>query len=231
MKLGLYSDPHYSSKGLTCGIRRNNQSLRKICEAYDHFKQENCDLVVCLGDLIDTEDSVQKITDNLQMIAEIIDSSGIPTVCLMGNHDAFSLGARQFYSVLASCAPHDLEKGDRLLLFLDACYYKSGEPYPVGNGDWTDTYYPQKAYLDDKLKAARGDVYLFIHQNIDPAVPADHRLYNADELFDLINQSGVVKYVFQGHFHEGCENEYCGVKYITLPAMCQNEGAYYVYHI
>lgn len=231
MKLGLFADPHYSSKAVTCGIRYNSQSLRKIREAYDCFEKEKCDLIVCLGDLIDTEIEENKVKSNLLAIADVIHSVDVPTVCIMGNHDAFSLGADEFYSVLGDCRPRDIETHGKRLIFLDACYYKSGERYAKGDGDWTDTFYPQAPQLRNVLDNSDGDVYLFIHQNIDPAVDAEHRLHNADSLFNIINESRVVKIVFQGHFHAGCRSEYDGVKYITLPAMCQNEGAYYVFEI
>jgi hypothetical protein len=70
MKLGIFTDSHYSSHTIT-GLnkrRRNSQSLKKIKEAYDFFAAENCDLVICLGDLIDKEDSHQKEIDNLKEI-------------------------------------------------------------------------------------------------------------------------------------------------------------------
>ena len=50
----MFSDAHYSSAAST-GLRLNNQSLRKIREAYACFAEQGCELVVCLGDLIDTE--------------------------------------------------------------------------------------------------------------------------------------------------------------------------------
>lgn len=69
MKVGLFSDPHYSTAPVTCEKRYNNQSLLKIQTALNHFQAENCDLVICLGDLIDTEENhVQEII-NLQKVA------------------------------------------------------------------------------------------------------------------------------------------------------------------
>ena len=231
MKLGLFSDPHYSSKSVTCGVRYNSRSLDKIRRAYEFFKEQKCDSVICLGDLIDKEETVDAVRENLQSIATVVRDSGIPTACLLGNHDAFSLGRDEFYSVLSDCVPRDAQIDGKHLIFLDACYFKSGKPYERGDDDWTDTFYPHEQHLRDTLCSAHGDVYLFIHQNIDPAIDGDHRLHNADALFELINQSGRVKAVFQGHFHAGKTSQYCGVRYITLPAMCQNEDACYVFEI
>jgi DNA repair exonuclease SbcCD nuclease subunit len=231
MKLGLFSDPHYSSAPLTCGVRYNSRSLAKIREAYQFFKEQKCDLVICLGDLTDKEKTPERVRKNLDEIASEMRDSDIPTFCLIGNHDAFALGRDEFYSALSEFAPRNTEIDGKLLLFLDACYFNDGKPYQAGDDDWTDTFYPYAQHLSDALGAAQGDVYLFIHQNIDPAVDRDHRLCNADALFELINASGRVKAVFQGHFHAGRTSEYNGVRYITLPAMCQNDKAYYVFEI
>ena len=59
----------------------------------------------------------------------------------------------------------------------------------------------------------------------------NHRLGNADHVFSVIRESGRVKAVFQGHFHPGCRSEYDGISYITLPAMCESEGAYFAMEI
>ncbi|MBQ1224072.1 MAG: hypothetical protein IIX84_07285, partial [Oscillospiraceae bacterium] len=73
-----------------------------------------------------------------------------------------------------------------------------------------------------------GDVYIFMHQNIDPAIHESHRLYNTDEMNRIIRESGKVKAVFQGHYHAGAQNVYDGIKYIAFPAMCENDDARFV---
>lgn len=231
MKIGVYTDSHYSSQRVSCGCRYNCQSLRKIREAYAHFEQKGCEWVICLGDLIDTESTTQKEVENLSAIAEVIRSSAVPTVCLMGNHDAFTLTPAVFYQTLGLPAPQELHLQGKRLLFLDACYFRNGQHYGPGGGDWTDTFYPDAEGLLSKLKESDEDTYVFVHQNIDPAVDHNHRIANADTLFAHINHSRTVKAVFQGHYHPGYRSEYHGVRYVTLPAMCENENAFFVFDI
>jgi manganese-dependent ADP-ribose/CDP-alcohol diphosphatase len=48
----------------------------------------------------------------------------------------------------------------------------------------------------------------------------------------MLAASGKVKTVFQGHYHPGHENELNGIRYITLPAMCEGEeNRFAVYEI
>jgi len=231
MKIGVFTDSHYSVKEVTCGNRFNNRSLRKIREAYRFFEDSGCDTVICLGDLIDTEDTVEKEIENLSEIAKIINESPLCTICLMGNHDAFVLTPQSFYSVLGIEPPKSITADGKRLIFLDACYFKSGKHYAPGDSDWKDTYYPFATELKKELEVHSDPTYIFMHQNIDPEIREDHRLYNAEELFRIVEESGVVKAVFQGHYHPGKESLHNGIRYITLPAMCENESAYWVFEL
>ena len=147
MKIGIYTDCHYSSAQLTCGRRYNNKSLEKIKQAYEFFEKSACELVVCLGDLIDTELTVEKEIANLKEIAKVIHNCKIPTVCLMGNHDAFVLEQENFYKILGISCVQEINSDGCKLLFLDACYFKSGKRYAPGDSDWTDTFYPNEQKL------------------------------------------------------------------------------------
>lgn len=61
MKLGIFTDSHYSSHEITCEKRYNSRSLEKIKEAYALFEKEKCDLAICLGDLTDKEDTLETV--------------------------------------------------------------------------------------------------------------------------------------------------------------------------
>lgn len=231
MKIGIFTDAHYSSRKISCGRRFNSLSLRKIEAAYSYFQKEQCELVICLGDLIDREDEHIKEINNLKSIAEIITKSNIPSMCLMGNHDGFLFTRDEFYEIMHECNPSNLVINGATLIFLDACYYTNGKHYaPEGERDWTNAFLPdhEKKVLEEMLRVAGGDVYIFMHQNIDSQVEKRHRIANAEEICQIIENEGNVKKVFQGHYHPGMKTNHRGIDYITLPAMCENESAYYV---
>lgn len=232
MKIGLFTDSHYSSAPLTCGNRYNNQSLRKIEEAMKAFQQDQCDLVIALGDVTDTEPTRELEMDNVRKIAKVFDESGMEAICVMGNHDAFVFTPDEFYELLGEKYRPRLIQGDGFaLVFIDACYFHTGVHYQPGDKDWTDTFYPHTEELARLLAALEGDVYVFMHQNIDPEVRKDHCLSNAAEMRAILEAAGNVKAVYQGHYHWGHETVCNGIAYHTLPAMCEKEGAYQVIHI
>ena len=228
MKIGLLTDPHYSSAELTCGRRYNSRSLEKIKKAFAHFAAENCEMVIMLGDETDREPTHEQEADNLCKIAEVIEYHGIETICLMGNHDAAVLETEHFYDCVGQQhRPRLITRGGVNLLFLDACYLHTGEHYsPRIFCDWTDTFNPHTEQLRETLAALTGNTYVFMHQNIDPNVRADHRLSNDEEIRRILEESGKVRAVYQGHYHPGCRSEHHGICYITLPAMCENEDAF-----
>ena len=220
MKIGLFSDPHYSSQELTCGNRRNNLSLGKMRRALEYFTAQGCDRVICLGDLTDTEDTKEKEIANMREIAALFGEFAVHITVIMGNHDAYVFTAAEFYALLGGCEPAPIHEDDVHLLFPDTNYTAAGVKYTPHGFHWDDVGLPDPDALREELAALDGDVYLFMHQNIDPAIPAaDHRLANADTVCALVEDSGKVRAVYQGHFHWGNRSERNGVEYVTLPAM------------
>ena len=220
MKIGLYSDPHYSSQDVTCGNRYNNRSLTKMAAAYRDFQKAGCCHAICLGDLTDTEDTKEKEISNMGEIAALFASYPMPIQVVMGNHDAYVFEQEEFYALLGGCQPTDVHADGVHLVFIDANYTAQGVKYTPHGFHWDDVGLPDPDGLRDKLAALDGDVYCFMHQNIDPAIPAqDHRLANADAVCDILEDSGKVKAVYQGHYHWGNRSSRGGVEYVTLPAM------------
>ena len=191
------------------------------------FAQEQCELVIILGDVTDTESSREQEARNLRQIAQKLDDAGLEVCCLMGNHDAFVFTPDEFYGLLGEkYRPRMIQKEGVNLLFLDACYFHTGIHYAPGDSDWTDTFYPHTDVLQDTLASLTGETYVFMHQNIDPEIREDHCLCNAAQIRSILETAGNVKAVYQGHYHWGHETVCNGIAYITLPAMCQNDEAY-----
>jgi len=226
MKLGIFTDSHYSSAEITCGRRRNSRSLDKIREACARFAAERCDLILCLGDLTDTEDTFEKECENLRAIADALETAGdIPVLCVMGNHDAFVFTPEDFYRILGEHRrpPRVLPMGEVTLLFIDACHFSDGRHYMPGDSDWEDTFYPYTDALAADLADIRGDAYLFVHQSLDAEISDDHRLSNDAEIRAILEKSGVVRGVIQGHYHFGAHHTIAGIDYLTLRALCEND--------
>ena len=77
--------------------------------------------------------------------------------------------------------------------------------------------------LKNELARINGEAIVFMHQNIDPAIHVSHRLCNDSAVRSVLEESGKVKLVIQGHYHPGNENTVNGIRYLTLPAMCERQ--------
>lgn len=227
MKLGLFTDPHYCTKDVTCGTRRPVLSYGKIREAMDAFRDARVDLVVCLGDLMDDCGSPEANTQKLREVSALIRSYGIPFYCLMGNHDCGDFARADFDRDTGGSYPPFVHRdGGKTLLFLDANYLDAGSPYDAENLDWTNAFLPddQVERLRDELaREETAEAYVFLHQNLDPGVERHHIIRNAETVRAILRDSGKVKTVFQGHYHPGHDAVIDGIRYHTLPAMCEGE--------
>ena len=235
MKIGLFTDPHYSRRELSEATRRPRLSYEKIGEALRKFREEGVELVICLGDLIDAESTVQADRDNLSHIAVLLASSGIETLVIPGNHDLFALDRYRFGVLLKlPTAPLHRKYGDVDVILLDANYFRNGQPYDGRPGDWTDTMIPesQVEWLRKELESAGEKTYVFSHQLIDYNMEQHHVVENAEEICRILSASGKVQGVFQGHYHLGGEDEIDGIPFVTLRAMCEGyENSYLIIEV
>lgn len=228
MKIGLFTDSHYSTVE-AYGSRRPTLSYGKIRQAMDSFVAAEAELVICLGDLAD---HCHKASEGKKVVMELMDmirSYGIPFYCVMGNHDGDMFTRGEFAAYTGNAVPPlAIEMDGKTLIFLDANYNDDGSSYEPGKVDWTNTYIPedQCQKLTAVLENAK-EAYIFLHENLDPEVEEHHIVHNAAEVRKILSDSGVVKKVIQGHYHWGHDTVIDGVSYHTLPAMCEGENNYY----
>jgi len=225
MKLGVFTDPHYSSQTVTCNTRRPSLSLGKMREAFAAMK--DCDLILCLGDLIndcgDPADNRVKLAE----AAVLFHDSPVPAFCLMGNHDYDAFSRAQFQEITGQLAPPPvLHICGKTLLFPDSACREDGVSYDGNHFDWTDSFIPEgeQTFLREILADPETEeAYVFLHQNLDPSVEVHHIIRNAGQVRALLAASGKVKGVFQGHYHPGKDSIVDGIPYRTFPAMCEGE--------
>lgn len=229
MKIGMFSDSHDSDKAVTCTTRRPSMSYGKIREAMEAFREAGCDLVLCLGDLVDCCDTFEEDCARIGALSGLISSYGLPFYCLMGNHDYQNFTREQF-AEFVPYPPFFLRFGDLTLIFADANYADNGTPegviYRKDAIDWTNAYLPAdqcaklREVLEDKETV---NAYVFLHQNLDPSAERHHVIRNAEEIRKILRESGKVRGVYQGHYHPGRASVIDGIPYTTLPAMCEGE--------
>ena len=79
---------------------------------------------------------------------------------------------------------------------------------------------------------SKKNVIVLVHENLDPSLEETHIIKNANEIREIIKNSGKVKMVIQGHFHGGNEIMVDDIPYFTVGGMCEKDiNPYFVKEI
>lgn len=225
LRVGLMTDLHYADKEPT-KTRFYREALGKLDEAVAHMNREKPALVVELGDFIDQADSVEKEIEWLKTMESHFAKLEMPRHYVLGNHCVGTLTKQEFAQHTKAVGGHaSFESGGVTFLILDACFREDGTPYARKNFDWKDSNLPKEelSWLESELSKASGPVIVLAHQRLD--MDKAHAVRNAAEVRALLEKSGKVLAVFQGHSHKNDHQQIAGIHYTTLVAMVEGSGA------
>ena len=109
-------------------------------------------------------------------------------------------------------------------MILDACFRGDGKPYGRKNYDWTDANLPthELEWLKSDLKKSPAPTIVFVHQRLDTGKP--YGINNAAAARNILEQSGQVLAVFQGHNQKNELKTIKNIHYVTLNAMVTGTG-------
>ena len=223
LKIGLITDLHYADKP-AAGTRFYRETLDKLAEAGREFAATKPSFLVELGDLIDAADvDVEK-----GYLAKI--NREFAALCkdryyVLGNHCVDTLTKEEFFGGVEQDKSYlSFERGGWHFVVLDACFRSDGQPYGRKNSKWNDANIPpaQLEWLEADLKATSRPTIVFVHQRLD--VSNDHGVKNCAAVRKILEQSGRVQAVFQGHSHKNDYKEIAGIHYCTLRAMVEGSG-------
>ncbi|HRJ11336.1 MAG TPA: metallophosphoesterase [Prosthecobacter sp.] len=225
LRAGLMTDLHYADKEPT-KTRFYREALAKLDEAVDHMNREGPAFVAELGDFIDQADSVETEIGWLRTVEARYAKLEMPRHYVMGNHCVGTLTKEEFAAHTQSAGGHAaFEAGGVTFLILDSCFRSDGAPYARKNFHWQDANLPKGglAWLESELGRAGGPVIVLAHQRLDE--DKAHAVRNAAEARALLEKSGKVLAVFQGHSHKNDYQRIAGIHYTTLVAMVEGSGA------
>jgi predicted phosphodiesterase len=223
-RVGLITDLHYADKP-TAGTRHYRESLLKLREAGKQFHSAQISHVIELGDLIDAADSVEVEQSYLKVIHEEFLKIPGEKHYVLGNHCVDTLTKGEFLGgVGATRSYYSFDEAGFHFVILDACFRSDGKPYERRNFEWTDPNIPpsELEWFKQDLSSTSLPVVVFVHQRLDVGEP--HGIKNAIEIRELIEKSGKVTAVFQGHSHKNDYRQIKGVHYVTLVAMVEGSG-------
>ncbi len=223
LRFGLITDLHYADKP-AAGTRHYRDTLSKLKEAIDAFSRLDApnDFVVELGDFIDAAESVETERKYLATVDELYRTLGPERYYVLGNHCVGTLTSDEFLSDVGQKSSFfSFDRNGRHFVILDACFRKDGVAYGRGNFDWSESLVPdhELKFLEDDLKSTRNETVVFVHQRLDVEPP--YGVLNAGKVREILEKSGRVRAVFQGHSHKNDHRTIGGIDYVTLVAMVE----------
>ncbi len=224
VRIGLVTDVHYADKP-TRGSRHYRESLAKLEEVGEQFAKDRPDHVVELGDFIDAADSVDVEEKYLKRVNKLFTSLPGKKHYVLGNHCVHTLSKAEFLGGVGQAKSHySFDAGGYHFVILDACFRSDGQPYHRANFKWYDANIPadQIDWLRADLKSAKGQAVVFVHQRLD--VKNQHGIKNAAAVRKVLEASGKVLAVFQGHSHQNDHRQIADIHYCVHAAMVEGSG-------
>lgn len=231
LRFGLVTDLHYADRE-PAGKRFYRESLSKAREAVERLNAERLSFLGVLGDVKDMapgEPEARTLSHLAAIDGELRRFAG-PVRYVLGNHDMDNLSKAQALAVLNPGGAGDrgylaFSEGGVRFVVLDACFGRDGKPYDRGRFDWRDTFVPaaELLWLEAELGSAREPVIVLAHQRLDGN--GDPYVKNSDAVRAILEASGKVLAVFQGHDHAGGHRRVGGIHYYTLRAVVDGGGA------
>ena len=230
-RFGIVTDCHYADAE-AAGTRFYRQSPDKLAECVELMNAEKVDFLIELGDFKDQDRPPveQKTLSYLETIEEVFQEFSGPTYHVLGNHDLDSISKDQFLTraentnIDSDRSYYSFDVNRLHCVVLDANHRADGTDYDHGNFDWTDANIPPEelTWLRHDLAATPGAAIVFTHQLLDGT--GSVYIKNATQVRQILQASGKVLTVFQGHHHAGSYSNIAGIHYYTLKALVEGTG-------
>lgn len=227
---GIVTDIHFAEIPDN-GNRTYTQSLLKLRECVDTMNKYKVDFLIELGDFKDMSQPAdeQKTLGYLKQVEDVFSTFNGPRYHVLGNHDEDAISKAQFLSVAHNSgishkeSYYSYNSGGFHFVVLDANYDSTGKDFDHGHFDWGDPNIPEKEldWLTEDLAKTNDLVIVFIHQLLDGERP--YQVKNAQQVRSVLEDSGKVKCVFQGHYHEGNSSERNSIQYYTLRSLIEGQ--------
>lgn len=216
-KVGLLTDIHYDGR---------TPAMNRLYDAVSTLNRGGLDALVVMGDLINAVDS-ENAEQLLREVSALCGSFHGPVRYMPGNHDLDHLSKAEFYNALGKeghPAHFHFEAGGYEFICIDGNFSPDGTEYDRGNFVWQESFVPPKQleWLSARLAAAELPVIIVSHQRIDH--DCIHAVANDAAVREVLEHSGKVKAVFQGHNHLDDLREIDGTAYYALSAHADGAG-------
>jgi alkaline phosphatase len=224
LRIGLVTDIHYADKEQR-GSRYYRDSLAKLQIAKKEWQKQNIAFLVSLGDAIDSVNTPDGDLKSLRSVNEVLRQVCDARYYVLGNHCVECLTKKEYLEGVGQKKSYfSFDKGGYHFVILDADFRpEDGKAYGRNNSQWNKAVVPEAEliWMQNDLSSTTLPVIVFLHQRLDGELTNGHVVKNCVQVRRVLEKSGKVQLVFQGHQHSGGYNEISGIKYLTLKALIE----------
>ena len=223
IRFGLFADLHSSLPGQP----ERGSSLRTaedLKKALGRFRDAGCSFAVSLGDNTQPSSTAAEQFEQMRSLAESWNGYGFPVHLVPGNHEFQQLTPDEIRAITGrDRLYYDFRIGDVRFVVLDTAYRPDVLHYSRDNFDWRFSVVPEEetAWLK-RLLADPIRTFVFAHCNLffapGEAEAAWYQVGNHREIRAILEGSGCVEAVFQGHEHVFRSLDTGGIRYVTVPS-------------
>jgi len=237
LRLGILTDLHAhdtDSPGEGKIMTEYPQRLSACIEAMNAWP---ADLVIELGDFVNGNFVLGAEMGDPARIVGILDKAEAiyarfngPRYYVLGNHDVYDLSKEEFLDHTGAAWTYgSFDAGAYHFVILDAQYNKKGKD--ISHAGWVvQGNIPQFEldWLANDLAATDKPTIVCVHQRLDvnfDMLSGGPEIKNNKAVQKVLEDSGVVIAVFQGHEHENAHTVINGIHYVTFDQLTDEDGS------
>jgi 3',5'-cyclic-AMP phosphodiesterase len=227
MRIALLSDQHFGPKAFFEGkLRKLSHEAERLCSEFVRAmnEHERPDLVVNLGDVIEDHDRERDLENYTRFLA-VMAALDAPILHVAGNHDSIHLSDDDLRALWQHEGPlhYSRDFGGVHLSVLRSIEHKDVAVHLPDD---------QLAWLERDLAAARAPAVVLVHHPLSEMdlsgsrwferAPQICRVAERRRARALIEASGKVACVFNGHVHWNHLDLIHGIPYVSLQSLIEN---------
>jgi len=220
VRVGLVTDLHYADKP-PAGSRHYRETITKLKEVAEHFQSDRPDFCGFSWRPDRFSRHAGEGKKHLQTVVKAISAIPFPKHYVLGNHCVDQLKKVEYLQEVGQKdSYYSFDKNGFHFVVLDSCFKSDGTPYGRRNFKWTDANVPEPElqWLQDDLKQTTHPTIVFAHQPLDLKDTDAHAVKNSSVVRKVLEESGKVAAVFQGHSHRNHYSDIAGIHYCTMVA-------------
>jgi len=228
LRVGIFTDLHAHDTDSPVEGKVMTVYPERLGACVDAMNDWPADLVIQLGDFVngayvmgeDLGDSA-RIVDILDQADALYAKLDSPRYYVLGNHDMYDLSKEEFLAHTAATETFtSFDAGAYHFVILDAQYDKNGED--LGHAFWVvQGNIPQSEldWLANDLAATDKPTIVCVHQRLEvdkDLLSGGPQVLHNKEVQKVMEDSGVVIAVFEGHDHENDHTVINGIHYVEF---------------